>query len=51
MENGVYVRTYTGEETGAALCDKVDMMLKKAGLKGRKPLPNSRATTFEFKKQ
>ncbi|NUN47617.1 MAG: hypothetical protein HUU15_02140 [Candidatus Brocadiae bacterium] len=51
MEGGAYVRTYTGEETGAALCDKVDMMLKKAGLKARKPLPNSRATSFDFKKQ
>jgi len=51
MESGTYVRTYTGEEKAGELCDKVDMMLKKGGLKARKPLPDSRATTFEFKKQ
>jgi hypothetical protein len=51
MEGTVYVRTYKGEEKGSQLCDKVDMMLKKGSLKARKPMPDSRATTFEFKKQ
>ena len=51
MEGSTYVRTYTGEEKGQMLCDKVDMMMKKAGLSARKPMPDSRATTFEFKKK
>ncbi|MCE9582713.1 MAG: hypothetical protein K8T20_09490 [Planctomycetes bacterium] len=51
MEGKSYVRTYTGTEKGAELCDKVDMMLKKGGLSAKKPLPDSRATTFEFKKK
>lgn len=51
MEGSVYVRTIKSEMKGNELSGKVDMMLKKAGLKARAPLPDSRATTFEFKKQ
>lgn len=51
MEGTTYIRTYTGTEKAAELCDKVDMMLKKGSLSAKKPLPDSRATTFEFKKK
>ncbi|KAF0245228.1 MAG: hypothetical protein FD180_1775 [Planctomycetota bacterium] len=51
MEGTAYVRTYKSEMKGNELVQKVDMMIKKAGLKAKPPMPDSRATTFEFKRQ
>ncbi|MEK7469787.1 MAG: hypothetical protein AAB074_20655 [Planctomycetota bacterium] len=51
MEGSAFVRTYKSEMKGNELVQKVDMMIKKAGLKAKSPLPDSRATTFEFKRQ
>lgn len=51
MEGTNYVRTYKSEMKSDELRQKVEMMLKKAGLKAKGPMPDNRATSFVFTKQ